>query len=88
MEKKAFTLRLIREGEVTVIPCDGVTLFLPDAENGRGGGCVGIRPGHRPALMALANGPLCAKKDGAEIFRCDLTGGLAAVTSEGVTVLP
>ena len=89
MEKNQnpFTLRLVKDGEVTNISCDSIILVMPDAENGSGGGSLGIRPGHRKALIALARGPLCAKKGGAEVFRTVLEGGLAAVTAEGVTVL-
>lgn len=87
MDKKEFTLRFTLGGQWTELACDGVTLVMPDDEEGRGGGLLGIRPGHQDALIALAPGRVRAVHLGQEIFSAEVAGGLACVDKTGVTVL-
>ena len=48
---------LTPHGKAVDIRCDSVHLVLCDDETGHGGGQVGLRRGHLPAVLALGDGP-------------------------------
>lgn len=75
-------------GEGAPVACDSVTLFAMDNERGEGGGSVGIRRGHIPAVIALEPGSAVrARLNGAEVFSMTVPGGFAFVKDDTVTVL-
>lgn len=63
------------------LPCGSVRLTAAD------GGQYGIRPGHAPAMIALAPGELTASRDGTVLCRLLLGGGFARVAGNTVTVV-
>lgn len=73
-------------GQAAEIACTGVTLFLPDGKDGRGGGSIGIRYNHAPALMALCEGRILALKGERVIAGIHIPGGFAEVRDNIVTV--
>lgn len=73
-------------GQAAEIACTGVTLFLPDGKDGRGGGSIGIRHNHAPALMALCESQVLALKGESVIARISIPGGFAEVRDNIVTV--
>ena len=74
-------LRLLTpEGELARTECDSVNLFARDNAKGEGGGSVGIRPGHLPAVIALEPGSsVTALAGGKEVLRAFVGGGFARV---------
>ena len=73
--------------ELCSIRCDSVILVEKDDAQGRGGS-LGIRPGHLPAVVALAeSGPVRAVSGGKNIFAALVRGGFARVNGASVTVL-
>ena len=75
-------------GEKGGVKCDSVTLIARDSENGEGGGSVGIRRGHLPAVIALEDGSAVkAKDDGSEIASFTVSGAFAEVKDNVVTVI-
>ena len=86
-EKLRFTL-LTPGGELFSGPCDSVLLTAKDDAEGRGGGSLGIRRGHLPAVVALEEGgPVRVLREGETVFTARLRGGFARVDREQVTVL-
>ena len=85
-----FCLRVVRrsggEAQAVTVACDSVRLFARDGENGRGGGCLGIRRGHVPAIIALGNHPVVALLGGQTVFETPVSGGIAVVEAGGHTV--
>ena len=87
-EEHALKLRILSpEGLQSEIVCDGVQLLLPDDADGRGGGSLGIRSGHAPAVMALDAGPVTATRGEETVLRAQVSGGFASVADNVVTVL-
>ena len=83
------TLRIVTPGnEHTEIACDSVHLIAKDGTDKNGGGSLGIRRHHAPALIALQDGKIGAYLNGKEIFSLDITGGIASVSEDIVTVFP
>lgn len=77
---------LTPEGEACRLPCEAVTLFARDNEAGEGGGSVGIRRGHIPALIALEPGSIVkARAEGGSETRYKVSRGFAAVKDDIVT---
>lgn len=66
---------------------DSVTLLLPDGKNGKGGGLLGIRRGHTPAVMALAEGTVTVRLAGQVIVRIQVPGGFASVENDIITII-
>ena len=64
--------------------CDSVRL---NAADDRGGGLLGIRRGHTPALIILERGRLTAFREGEKTEDIGVGGGFAAVSGDTVTVL-
>lgn len=50
-------------------------------------GAVGVRHGHAPLLLALQPGPLVVRPTQGEPRQVAIAGGLAYVTSEGVSIV-
>ena len=74
--------------EVVSCSCDSVNLFAKDDRQGKGGGSVGIRRGHLPAVIALEEGgPVRVTLEGKTVFSARISGGFARVDSASVTVL-
>ena len=68
--------------------CDAVNLWEREDRQGRGGGSIGVRKGHLPAVIALAEGgTVRAIANGKTIFEAKIRGGFARVDAESVTVL-
>lgn len=85
---EALTLKIVTpEGEKAHCTCDGIRLRIPDDQNERNGGWVGIHPGHTPALMALTQGEVLVYRDGQEVERILIQGGFASVQENVVTVI-
>ncbi len=87
-EAAPLILRLIdRSGNEQKIPCDSIRLYAKDDARGRAGGWLGIHPGHIGALIALSGAPIHAYLKGKEIFTTDISGGIASVEHDVVTLL-
>lgn len=83
------TLRLAPcNGKSTSVHCDSVRLVAKDGAGGTGGGSLGIRRGHARALVALAAGPVQARLGGETVYEIELSGGIAFVEHDTVTVFP
>lgn len=83
------TLRLAPcDGKSTLVHCDSVRLVAKDGAKGSGGGSLGIRRGHAPALIALARGPVLAYLEGEMVYEAEFSGGVALVEHDTVTVFP
>ena len=85
----ALLLKIITpEGEAARAECDSVGLVSRDDPSGSGGGGIGIRRGHIPAVIALRPGSLVtAKLGGKPLLSVRVTGGFASVRSDTVTVI-
>ncbi len=89
MEDKSapLLLRLLTPtGTSAEVVCDSVQLTLRDNAAGAGGGLIGIRHNHAPAVLALAEGPIRASLRGETVFRAT-AGGFASVRDNVVTVI-
>ncbi|MBR2717302.1 MAG: hypothetical protein IKP17_08945 [Oscillospiraceae bacterium] len=74
--------------EVASCRCDAVELWAKDNAKGEGGGSMGVRRGHLPAVVALEKGgPVRALADGKPVFSARVRGGFARVDAKSVTVL-
>ena len=71
-------------GAVLDIRCDSVRLNAADEQ---GGGSLGIRHGHMPAMIVLERGRLTAFSEGEKIKDIGVGGGVATVSDDVVTVL-
>ena len=75
------------EGEQVRIQCGSVTLYARDNARGEGGGSIGIRKGHLPALISLkAGSAVKARTDGRDAVVGTVSGGFASVRNNTVTV--
>ena len=75
-------------GEAYSGSCDYAELTAKDDAGGRGGGSLGIRRGHLPAVVALEEGGrIRVSLEGETIYTARVRGGFARVTREEVTVL-
>ena len=82
------TLRLLTPtGTSAEILCDSVQLTLRDDADGKGGGLVGILPGHAPAVMALGPGAIRASLKRSAVFRARAKDGFASVRDNVITVI-
>ena len=82
------TLRIrTPEGTAAEVSCDSAQFFLRDGADGAGGGFVGIRRGHAPAVLALGDGPIRASLGGTDVLRAHANGGFASVSEDVITVL-
>jgi F0F1-type ATP synthase epsilon subunit len=86
---KTLTLTVLTPaGIATETECTSVTLFARDNGAGEGGGSVGIRPGHLPAVIALAPGSsVKCSSDGRLTLSVTVSGGFATVRDDKVTVV-
>lgn len=88
MAQQGVLLKIVSpNGEAANLVCDSVQLCVPDGQNEKGGGWVGIRRGHRDALLALAPGTVRARQGDKVALETKITGGVAFVESNVVTVL-
>lgn len=88
MDERTISLKLTSpDGSAQTVPCDSIRFSVPDGENGKNSGSVGIRRGHADALMAVAPGKIRAFSDGREIFSKQIGPGIAVVTASEVSVL-
>ncbi|MBR3059526.1 MAG: hypothetical protein IKG89_02815 [Oscillospiraceae bacterium] len=63
-------------------------LTAKDDASGRGGGSLGVRRGHLPAVAALEEGGgLRCVSGGKTVFSCRIRGGFARIGREEVEVL-
>ena len=86
-EKLVFRL-LTPQGERCSCPCDTVDLWAKDDAQGRGGGSMGVRRGHLPAVVALEEGSRVRVVSGEKtVYAARIRGGFARVDRESVTVL-
>lgn len=84
-ESCAITLRIVTpSGSEKDISCDSVRLNAADSQ---GGGLLGIRRGHIPALIMLERGRLTAYCDDKKIKDIGIGSGVATVADDVVTVL-
>ena len=82
------TLRLLTPtGTSAETACDSVLLTQRDSVDGRGGGLVGIREDHAPAVIALGDGSVSASLGSRTVFRAAVSGGFASVQDNVVTVI-
>lgn len=82
------TLRLLTPaGTSAEAACDSVQLTLRDDRNGRGGGLIGIRRNHAPAVLAIGKGVIRASLGGKTVFRAVAEDGFASVGDNVVTVI-
>ena len=73
--------------EVASCRCDAVTLYEKDGAQSFGGS-IGIRRGHLPAVVALAEGgTVKVTSEGKTVFAATVRGGFARVDQGSVTVL-
>ena len=73
--------------EVASCRCETVNLIEKDGAEGRGGS-LGIRLGHLPAVVALAeNSAVSVKNQDKTVFSARVRGGFARVDRASVTVL-
>ncbi len=76
------------EGEKLRMPCTSVTFFARDNAKGEGGGSVGIRRGHLPALAALEPDSIVrAFADGGDAVERTVSLGFVSVKDNVVTVM-
>ena len=88
MEGKLVFCLLTPRKEVVSCSCEAVNLWAKDDDKGEGGGSVGIRRGHVPTVIALAeNGPVQVASEGKLVFAAKVRGGFARVEAGSVTVL-
>ena len=88
MEEKLRFRLLSPEGEIFSCSCDAVDLTAKDGTSGSGGGSLGIRRGHLPAVAALEEGGgLRVISAGKAVFSCRVRGGFARIRREEVTVM-
>ena len=87
--EKLMTLKIVSpDGVNESTECDAVNLAARDNRKGEGGGSVGIRHNHLPAVIALEPGAeVIAKLNGSEVFRKSISGGFAMVKDNIITVL-
>ena len=85
---EALTLKILTpQGERSSVACDSVTLFARDGESGEGGGSVGIRRGHLPAVIAIEDGSAVkASLRGEAVASFTVSGAFASVRDDVVTV--
>lgn len=69
------------------LTCESVRMDAQDDERGRNGGGLGIRRGHRPAMIALSEGVVTAYREGKCVFRAKIQPGFATVRDNAVTIL-
>ena len=82
------TLRLLTpEGLAAETLCDSAILTICDGADGRGGGLVGIRRDHAPAVFALGAGRLEASTEGKRVLAASVSGGFASVRDNVITVI-
>ncbi|MBP5155457.1 MAG: F0F1 ATP synthase subunit epsilon [Clostridia bacterium] len=74
-------------GRKAFAECESVNVYARDNEKGEGGGSVGIRPGHMPAVIALGPGEVCAFLNGKKVCSATVRGGFALVRNNTVTVM-
>lgn len=67
--------------------CDSAVLTIRDGADGRGGGLVGIRKDHAPAVFALSDGEIRASLGGETVFRASVRGGFASVRDNIIRVI-
>ncbi|MBQ3048903.1 MAG: hypothetical protein IJC94_03000 [Oscillospiraceae bacterium] len=87
--KKQLKLKIVTPaGTVLDVFCNSVRLTLPCDENGSGGGSLGIRPGHLPAMISVGSGRITAfGSDSSKIAEHSVGEGFATVADDVVTVL-
>ena len=79
---------LTPRGEACACACDAVDLTAKDDAGGSGGGSIGIRRGHLPAVVALEEGgSLQVRLEGKVLYSVRIRGGFARIDREEVTVL-
>ena len=79
---------LTPQGERCSCPCDTVNLWAKDDAQGNGGGSMGFRRGHLPAVVALEEGSIVRAVSGEKsVYAARIRGGFARVDRESVTVL-
>ena len=82
------TLRLLTPSGVSAdVGCDSVQLTLREGIDGKGGGLIGIKRDHAPAVMALGEGAILARLEGTVVFRAAVADGFASVENNVVTVI-
>lgn len=74
-------------GEAFSVNCDSVRLNSEDDKNGRNGGGIGIRRGHAPAVIALAEGDVTALRDGKIVLKIKTKKGFASVKNDKITII-
>ena len=79
---------LTPQGEKFSGECEAVDLWARDDAEGNGGGSLGFRRGHLPAVVALAEGGRVKAMEGDNtVYSARIRGGYARVDRESVTVL-
>ena len=85
--KKLLLTVLTPSGCAAEAECSSVTLFARDNDAGEGGGSVGIRPGHLPAVIALAPDSVVKGSSGGQtVVSVTVSRGFAEVRDDKVTV--
>ncbi len=82
------TLKIVTpEGVDESVECDSVSLWMAPDSRGKGEGSIGIRKGHVDAVIALGNGKIEARRNGAAVFSAETEGGFATILNDTVTVV-
>ena len=88
MEGELLFRLLTPQKEVASVRCESVNLIEKEDLQGLGGGSIGVRRGHIPAVIALAeDGAIKVISGGKAVFRAAVHGGFARVDAASVTVL-
>ena len=75
------------KGEILHEKCESIRLWTIDDEQGRGGGSLGIRRGHAPAIAALSRGAVAGIREDGSTVQAEISGGIAMIGNDCVTVL-
>ena len=86
-KKRIMTLTIITPNTAPVsVECDSVHLTAEDNAEGSDGGLYGIRPGHAPAIIALAEGKLEAFLSGEKVMSTICMQGFARVSDNKIII--
>ncbi len=82
------TLRIVTPmGTSAEAACDSVKLTLRDDLSGHGGGLIGIKRNHAPAVMAIGKGVIQASLGRDTVLRAVAEGGFASVGDNIITII-
>lgn len=74
------------KGALESCVCDSVRLTESPDISDKGGGSIGIRTGHIPSFISLAEGSVCGLLNGRSVLSGKSGDGFATVENDAVTV--